>query len=274
MSIINIYKDSYSRGAQIAEKVAGELNYECVGDEVIAEAASEFDVAEDKLRLALTHAPSLFGMSSDLRHKYITYIQTKVIEHLLKDNIVYHGPAGHVLVQGVSHVLKSRVIANLEDRIKLKQERENISVREARKSILKMDKELREVSHSIFGVDDKDANLFDLVINVGTIEVDDAVGILVNTVKNKRFHPMTYSEHCMQNIHLACKVKAAIVDIDPTAHVRADGGTVFIRAKASDKDKEKRSEEINESASKVDGIQKIEIQVTEDTIKQISETFR
>jgi hypothetical protein len=41
--------------------------------------------------------------------------------------VVYHGLAGHYLLQEIPHVLKVRIIAEMGDRIKEEMKRENIS---------------------------------------------------------------------------------------------------------------------------------------------------
>ena len=40
------------------------------------------------------------------------------MHHFVKDNVVYHGLAGQFLVAGVSHVLKVRIMAEMEDRVR------------------------------------------------------------------------------------------------------------------------------------------------------------
>jgi cytidylate kinase len=61
-----------------------------------------------------------------------------------KDNVVYHGLAGHFFLQDISHVLKVRVIADLEDRVKEELKREGISAEEARYILKKDDDERRK----------------------------------------------------------------------------------------------------------------------------------
>ncbi|MEJ2041103.1 MAG: cytidylate kinase family protein, partial [Desulfosarcinaceae bacterium] len=50
---------------------------------------------------------------------FLDCIQAALLEHARKDNIVYHGMAGHLFLSGISHVIKIRVLAEMEDRIAL-----------------------------------------------------------------------------------------------------------------------------------------------------------
>ena len=59
MAIITISQGSYSKGKEVAEKVAEKLGYECISREVILEASREFNIAEIKLVRAIHDAPSI-----------------------------------------------------------------------------------------------------------------------------------------------------------------------------------------------------------------------
>ena len=59
MSIVIISRGSYSRGKEVAEKVAQELGYECISRDVLIEASEDFHVPEIKLLRAIRDAPSL-----------------------------------------------------------------------------------------------------------------------------------------------------------------------------------------------------------------------
>ena len=127
MSIVTISRGSYTRGKEVAEKVAKELGYECIAREAVIEASSEFNIPEVKLIRALHDAPSILDKFSYGKERYVAYYQLSFLEHMLRNNIVYHGLAGQFFLKGVSHVLKVRILSDLEDRVKLEMEREKIS---------------------------------------------------------------------------------------------------------------------------------------------------
>jgi hypothetical protein len=58
MTIITISKGSYSRGEEVAEKLAEELNYKCISREILLEASEQFNIPEIKLVRAIHDAPS------------------------------------------------------------------------------------------------------------------------------------------------------------------------------------------------------------------------
>ena len=131
MSIITVSRGSASRGKEVAEKVAAALGYECVSRDVLLEASKSWNVPEIKLERAIENAPGILDHVSYGRKKYIAYIRSAILKRLRDDNVVYHGLAGHFFLKDVAHVLKVRIIADLEDRVKLVMEREGGSEKDA-----------------------------------------------------------------------------------------------------------------------------------------------
>src|SRR5512136_871724 len=117
MSIITISRGSYYRGREVAEKLAQKLGYECLSRDILLEASEEFNVPEIKLIRAIKDAPSILERLTHQKEKYVTYIRAALLKHVQKDNVVYHGLFGHFFLQDISHVLKVRIVGDLEDRV-------------------------------------------------------------------------------------------------------------------------------------------------------------
>jgi len=139
MAIITVSRGSYSRGKEVAEKVAQRIGYECIARDILIEASQEFNVPEIKLIHALQDAPSFFNRFTHQKEKYIAYIESAFLHHVKSDNVIYHGMAGHCFVQDVPHVLKVRIIADLEDRIQIVMNRDKVSRDEAVKNLNNID---------------------------------------------------------------------------------------------------------------------------------------
>ena len=175
MSIITISRGSYSQGKEVAEKLAETLGYECISRNILLEASEEFNVSEIKLIRAIHDAPSILKRLTIAKESYISYVRSALLRHVRNDNMVYHGLAGHFFLQNIPHVLKVRIIAAFEERVKEEMNRENISTEEACKVIKKDDEERRRWGLSLYGKDTSDASLYDIVLNIRNMTVDDAV---------------------------------------------------------------------------------------------------
>ncbi len=211
MSIITISRGSYYRGREVAEKLAEKLGYECLSRDILLEASEEFNIPEIKLIRAIKDAPSILNRLTRQKERYVAYIRSALLKHVQKDNVVYHGLFGHFFLQDIPHVLKVRVVAALEDRVADEVKREGISEAKAREIIMKDDEERRKWALHLYGADWWDATLYDLVIHLKTITVDDAVSLLCHVVQLPGFQTTPESQGVINNLVEATKMEMAPV---------------------------------------------------------------
>jgi cytidylate kinase len=261
MSIITISRGSYSKGKAVAENVANHLGYECISRDILLEASEEFNIPEMKLVRALHDAPSIFNGFTHKKEKYIAYIRAALLQHFRKNDIVYHGLAGHFFVKGVSHVLKVRIIANMEDRVKLEMEREGIGEKEARHILQKDDRERQSWSQHLYGINTWDSNLYDLVIHIHKITVDDAVKIIVDTVSLENFQTTPESIQAMENVALEAEVKAAVIDLGHDIKVSAHEGEVYVDLERPIIHEPMLVDRIKQKIQNIEGVKDIRIHV-------------
>jgi len=210
MAIITISRGSYHRGREVAEKVAQKLGYEVLSRDILLEASEEFNIPEIKLIRAIRDAPSILDRVTRQKEKYVAYIRAALLKHVQKDNVVYHGLFGHFFLQDVPHVLKVRIVADLEVRVADEVKREGISESKAREIIMKDDKERRKWALHLYGADWWDATLYDLVIHLKTITVDDAVDLLYHVVQLPGFQTTPESQDAINNL-----LGAALMEVAP-----------------------------------------------------------
>ncbi|MBI4774308.1 MAG: cytidylate kinase-like family protein [Deltaproteobacteria bacterium] len=230
MAIITISRGCYSHGQEIAEELAKMLGYECISQEVLVEASRFFHVPEEKLLKSIHDSPSMLEKITHAREKFLACIQAALLEHVKEDNVVYHGYGGHMLVPGISHVLKVRVIAELEDRIALLQKKRNISRDQALKFIETEDKHRSDWNQYVCKADMTDPHLYDLVLNIGRLNVEDACEVICAAARRDTFKATPESEKAIRDLALSSFVKAALQEICE-AEVSADDGKVAIHVK-------------------------------------------
>ncbi len=232
MAIITISRGCFSHGQEIAERVAKTLNYECVSQEILIDEASQFfHIPEAKLMASIHDAPTILEKITHTRDKFLFCIQAALLEHVKRDNLVYHGYAGHVLIPGISHVLKVRVIAEIEDRIALLQKTRNISRDEALKFIEKEDRERADWNHYIAKADMSDPVLYDMVLHIGRLKIRDACEIICTAARSDTYEATPESEKAIHDLALSSHVQAALQEICE-AEVSANDGMVYIHVKA------------------------------------------
>ena len=262
MAIITISRGSYSKGKEVAEKVSQSLGYRCIGRELLLEASKEFNIPEFKLVRAIHDAPSIFDRFTYGKEKYIAYLESALLKYLHGDDVVYHGLAGHFFLKGIAHALKVRIIADMADRVRLEMARESIGREEALDTLKKDDEERRKWSLSLFGIDTWDPSLYDLVIHIRKISVDDAVDIICHTAKLDRFKTTFESQKAMDDLVIAAQVKAAIIDLKPDIQVVARDGKVSLGTRTYVLREPELIDEITKIARSIEGVRSVEVNVS------------
>jgi cytidylate kinase len=210
MSIITISRGTYHRGKEVAEKLAQKLGYACISREILLEASEEYNVPEIKLIRAIEDAPSILDRLTRQKEKYVAFIRAALLKHVQKDNVVYHGLFGHFFLQDIPHVLKVRIVGDLEARVADEVKREGISAEKAREIIMRDDQERRKWALYLYGADAWDATLYDLVIHLKAITVDDAVTVISNVAGLPGFQTTPESQQAIDNL-----VEAARMEMTP-----------------------------------------------------------
>lgn len=230
MAIVTISRGCFSHGKEIAECIADRLGYDCISQEVLLEASRTFDIPEAKLVASLHDAPGLIARITHVRQRIIDGIQAALLAHVVKDNVVYHGFAGQILLDGIDHVLKVRVIADVEERITLLQRRKQISREAALDLIDGEDQERAEWYRSIYRIDMHDAGLYDMVLHIGRLTIADACEIICRTATGSSFRTTALSSAALADLALESHVKVAIGGLCK-ADVRCRDGRVQLRVR-------------------------------------------
>jgi cytidylate kinase len=262
MAIVTISRGSYSKGKEVAEKVAERLGYRCISRDILIEASQDFNVPEIKLIRAIQDSPSIFKALEYGKEKYIAYIKAALLKQLCSDDVVYHGLAGHFFVSGISHVLKVRVVADIEDRVRLEMAREGISYEKAMTLIQKDDEERRKWGRDLYGIDTWDASLYDLVIHVKKLSTDDATKIIVDTMKLDKFATTPESNRALHDLALTAEVKAALMDVKYDINVQALDGSLEIQLNAPPARQPEMKRRIHEIVEAIPGVKSIDLKMS------------
>ena len=258
MPIVAISRGSYSRGKEIAEKVAQRLGYACIDRDMLIDELDSFHLPEIKMVRNINDATLVLDRFSHGKERYIASISAAVLKHCKEDNVVYHGLAGHFFVREVAHVFKVRILTDLEDRIKNEMERENISAQEARYILRKDDEERRKWALYLYGIDIWDAMQYDMVLNIGAMQVDDAVDIISSTMGMSCYQTTPESQRFIDDLALRAQVRAALVEF-PTADVSASDGKLFVSLKVPMAQQETVGDHIRDIVGRVPGVVSVDV---------------
>ncbi|RLC27618.1 MAG: cytidylate kinase-like family protein [Deltaproteobacteria bacterium] len=230
MAIITISRGSFSRGKEIAEKVAEKLGYECVSREILIEASHFFNVSEKALLKSIHETPSFLERLTHGQDKYLSFFRAALLQHIKKDNVVYHGHAGHLLVPEIAHVLKVRIIADMEDRIALCRAEKGLSREAAVAWLEKADSRRAAWTRYLYKVEVADPNLYDMVLRIGRLRVEGACELICAAAHRPTFQSTPQSIKKICDLALGSHVEAALKKVCE-ASVTAEDGMVHVRVK-------------------------------------------
>lgn len=225
MPIITISRGSMSGGKAVAECLASALGSPCIGREIVVEAAAKVGVPEQILARKIEKGPGLWERLTLERRIYAVAVQAALAEHIEKGDLVYHGLAGHLLLKGLPAVLRVRLIAPLEVRIRAAMEREGLTREAAEHSIRDADENRARWTRFMYGVDVLDPQLYDVVINLERMSIPTACEILAEAGRKPEFLVTECVRAKLASFALACRVKVALathpgsrgLDLDVTA---------------------------------------------------------
>lgn len=259
MAIITISRGTFSGGNALAECLAERLDYPRLGrEEAIAEAEKEYGISIDKLTSALKNPPSVWQQTVGPRIAYLKCLTAAIMEHAKDGNLVYHGYAGHLLLTGIPHLLRIRVIAWMDLRIRLARQRENFTETEAIEYIEKVDKERSKWTYFLYGLEWQDPVLYDWILNLDHLSIENACEIIAHRIKLDDFKATPGSQKAFEDVLLSSRVWATFAKNErsriASIQVSADSGIVTLSGSLGS---QKTLETIIETAKGVSGVKTV-----------------
>jgi hypothetical protein len=134
-----------------------------------------------------------------------------------------------------------------------------VSEKEARSLILRDDQERRRWTQTLYGADPWDSALYDLVIHINKFTVDDAVDFICRAAQLEQFQATRESQRKVEDLALASRIKAELIEHNHELSVTSDYGNVIIYTKIEGIFHQKLEKKAKEIAHKMEGINHIEV---------------
>ncbi len=274
MSIILVSAWPYAQGREIAQGVAKRLGYCALGPELLERVARESKASPGRLAIALGREAPLLGISPKERPRLLAHLEAAVLAGLGPDKAVCWGLGAHLYLNGVSHVLKARLLKPWDQRVAAKAQQEGLSRSAAEKGLRRQDEACARLAEEAYRKRETDPDIFDLTINLAQIGQDQAIRLIADTAGHKRFQPMTFSRQLLADKALAAAVRAALVDSLPEAQVNARAGLVKVRVQAVRRDQEKKLALARQLAAAQQGVAALEVEIIPDYFQAAAESMR
>lgn len=265
MAIITISRGTMSGGRKLAEMLAERIGYRCISREIIIKTADAYGIPEGKLFEAIQKGPSILQKFTFEREHYLAFIQATLCEYAKDDNLIYHGHAGHLLLEGVDHVLRVRIVSDMANRVKMAAAQFNYSEKEALKYIEKIDKQRVKWTKFLYGKDWRSPELYDIVFNLRHMGHEFVCEMIRHAIEQPQFQTTPESTRAMHNLLIASRVRATLAGVPGMRleyiDVRADGEKVVIRGRTRSRE---LMDAIVDEAQTVPGVEEVVTQVEVD----------
>ncbi|MBN2322028.1 MAG: cytidylate kinase-like family protein [Acidobacteria bacterium] len=275
MQIICVSRGSFGYGNELAEKLAQKLGWDCIPRETLTDSATDQGIPVGKIESAvLKRHPITEGLAIQVEMMK-AFISAQICERAMEKSVIYHGRTGHLVLPGISHVLRIRAIANDEERINMTLRRMPSLTREkARKYNDQVDEDRRRWVRTLYNVDWEDPSLYDITINSLNMTVENSASALVSVAQLPDFMETPASRQAVRDTLLASRCRLAIGRDDRTRDVsvtvKADHGNVAVTYLPR---QAKQAAVIPEVLSRIEDIQSIVCTVATTNILYIQENF-
>ena len=275
MQIICISRGSFGYGNELAEKLAAKLGYDCISRESLTDKATDEGIPVGKIESAILKRHPISEALALQIELMKAFISGQICEYSLGKSLVYHGRTGHLVLPGISHVLRIRAIANAEERINMTLRRmPNISREKAKRYNDQVDEDRRRWVRTLYNVDWEDPSLYDITVNSLNMSVDNSASALVSLAQLPDFLETPSSKQAVLDALLASRCRLAIGKNERTRDisviVKADQGNVAVTYLPR---QSKEAQVIPEVLEKISGIHSIVCSVATTNILYIQENF-
>jgi cytidylate kinase len=155
---------------------------------VLQEAAEALGASEEAFRGKFETTPGLWGRLTNARRKYVLAVQTALAEWCTRGDLIYHGLSGHHLLRGLPGILRVRLIAPMDVRVRaLLDSHHQMTAAQAADFIRDVDQDRARWVKVMYDADVNDPNLYDIIINLETHTIESACEVVATAAAQSRF---------------------------------------------------------------------------------------
>ncbi len=275
MQVVCISRGTLGRGIELAESTSKKLGYACVSREELVEAAIKDGIQVGKLEMTMLKPQAFSERLAIEKEHYLAFCTAYLCDRASEENLVYHGRTGHLLLPGVSHVLRVRVVCDTEQRILAVMDKMGLERRKASNYVEQVDEDRKRWAKSMYDVSGDEVINFDVVVNLQQMSLENTASALTSMAQLPDFQMTPASEKTMADLGVGAKARLALARDERTSQatfkVRADSHVVTVSYLPQDS---KLAEYIPEVVLRVPGITQVRTTMAMTNILWIEEEYR
>jgi cytidylate kinase len=211
VSVLLISRGTMSGGQMIGHCLAEKMGFRYVSREELFAAVNAHGGLANRVLESLPRAARDYAQFSALRRPYKILMRMALLDWAREGNLAYFGYSGHLLLEGVAHFLKVRLIAPLEVRVRATMEQMSCPELEAREFIRSFDDERVSWARFMYARDIRDPNQYDICLNMEKTSISSVCELLVYLSRHPAFQPTPQSLTAHANLDLETRVLTELV---------------------------------------------------------------
>ncbi len=229
MTVIAAVIGSYCHGEDIVAEVSKRLGYPKITETLIDAASERRKVNRERMLRTLSGPEPFLNRISRERQKNLACLEATLAELILPDDVIVTGCAAFLIPGNISHVLKACIIANHAYRTAQAVMVEGISNSDAEARVHEHDKQISACSNYIVEKPAYDESLFDMMIAMQDMSVDEAVENICSQAMSDAVRTTERSREAARDFLLSAKVKLALTEAGHDVSVFAESGHVTVQ---------------------------------------------
>jgi cytidylate kinase len=210
VAVVAISREIGTAGTQVGQALARILGCPVVTREILLEAAQRYDVAPDKLADVDEHAPSFWQRFDRERRRHLVFIRAALLDRIAEGACIVIGRVAPLLLLDVAPVLRARITAPHELRVRRLMVENGVDEAAAQGQIDAYERELVAQAQALFGLDWREPTLYDVVLSTGRLTVEECAAVLVRSLDTETHRATPATRACLRDHAVAACVHAAL----------------------------------------------------------------
>ncbi len=214
MPVITIARGTLGTATQLAARLSELLGCPAVSREEVYEAARAYGIHETGLGdpgFLDQRPPSFWHPYSDSRRRYLACFQVALMDRALAGDLIYVGHMAHLLLSGYRRVLRVRLAAPDAFRVEMLVQSRGMTEAQAVAYIREVDERRLRWSQFLYGVDWRNPDLYDLVLNPEKVRLETMAKAVEGIARSLEMQPTAYDREQLRNQRLSAVCRAALL---------------------------------------------------------------
>lgn len=195
-----------SGGEKLASCLADVLGYRVIAREVLREAARSLGASPELLSEKYESVPGMRARLTKERKIYTLAVQTALLKYCVEGDLIYHGLAGRFFLKGLPGVLRTRIIAPMEIRVKaVRRVHHHMSPQSAEEFIRIQDRDHARWVRIMYDLDVADSSTYDLTLNLESLSMDTICAIIAEVVAEPAYQRTPETMAIFEAFEMECR---------------------------------------------------------------------